>query len=313
MPLGPPTAPPEVTDRAWTGETDNVWRVEKTTEFETYSNGLRIENRYTTTNRRRFFRYINRQRNLEVSKDWYSEPVGIVFHTTESSLVPFQPEQNGALLRNTSNLAEYVRGKKSYHFLIDRVGRVFRLVDEPDAANHAGNSVWADDALAWIGLNDSFIGISFEARTEPGSTDPNVSPAQVHSGRILTEMLRKKYRIKAENCVTHAQVSVNPHNMKIGYHADWASHFPFEEMALPNNYDLPPASLTLFGFRYDENFLTSIGLRKWAGLSVADEELRQQSAAQRLGPEQNRQRLASRYWQLMELLKAASESEKEER
>jgi len=42
---------------------------------------------------------------------------------------------------------------------------------------------------------------------------------------MLTDMLRKRYGIPAGNCVTHAQVSVNPSNLLIGYHIDWASSF----------------------------------------------------------------------------------------
>ena len=42
-------------------------------------------------------------------------------------------------------------------------------------------------------------------------------------------MLRAKYRIPESNCVTHAQVSVNPDNMLVGYHTDWSGNFPFLE------------------------------------------------------------------------------------
>ena len=54
----------------------------------------------------------------------------------------------------------------------------------------------------------------------------------MHAARILTEMLRGKYHIPASNCVTHAQVSVNPDNMLVGYHTDWAGNFPFLDIGL---------------------------------------------------------------------------------
>jgi hypothetical protein len=56
------------------------------------------------------------------------------------------------------------------------------------------------------------------------------SPAQVRAAAMLVEMLRARYRISAVNCVTHAQVSLNPSNMRVGYHMDWASKFPFEQL-----------------------------------------------------------------------------------
>ena len=89
-----------------------------------------------------------------------------------------------------------------------------------------GHSIWADDQYFYVNLNDSFLGVSFEAQT--GGDGASVSSAQVRSAAMLTEMLRSRYKIPARNCVTHAQVSVNPSNMQIGYHVDWGSSFPFE-------------------------------------------------------------------------------------
>jgi len=53
---------------------------------------------------------------------------------------------------------------------------------------------------------------------------------------MLTRMLRSRYSIAAENCVTHAQVSVNPSNMQLSYHVDWAAAFSFAALGLPDNY-----------------------------------------------------------------------------
>jgi N-acetyl-anhydromuramyl-L-alanine amidase AmpD len=91
-----------------------------------------------------------------------------------------------------------------------------RIVPESDAADHAGYSVWRDDHWLYLNLNQSFLGVSFETKTEPGQEDPTISPAQTHSAAMLTEMLRARYGIPAGNCVTHAQVSVNPENMRVG-------------------------------------------------------------------------------------------------
>ena len=84
---------------------------------------------------------------------------------TEGDQVPFEVEQSEELRRIGHELLLYVRSKRAYHFLIDRFGRVFRLVIESDTANHAGHSVWADARWRYVDLNASFLGVAFEART----------------------------------------------------------------------------------------------------------------------------------------------------
>ena len=214
--------------------------------------------------------YDRRQRDLPPGHRSGS-PVGIVYHTTESHGAPFEPGQNQVLKRQGQGLLEYVRDKQAYNFVIDRFGRVHRIVKESDTANHAGNSVWADAKWVYINLNSSFLGISFEGETR--ELKENLTPAQIHAGRILTEMLRSRYRIAGENCVTHAQVSVNPDNMRIGYHTDWAGNFPFHEMGLDDNYAQPIPALFLFGYSYDPTFVESTGARLWKGLLLAEERL----------------------------------------
>ena len=65
-------------------------------------------------------------------------------------------------------------------------------------ANHAGNSVWADDSVIYVNLNTSFLGVAFETQTQRGQDMPSANPAQIHSARVLTEMLRAKYHISGE-------------------------------------------------------------------------------------------------------------------
>jgi hypothetical protein len=223
-----------------------VWEVERTAASETYSNGLWIDDRYAVPNQpRAYLAFPASSANAPAVRR--SDPAGIVFHTTESSQATFSPEDNGTLRRIGESLLDYVRRKRAYHFVIDRFGRVHRVVQESDAANHAGFSVWADQQWLYVNLNESFLGVSFEARTDPRG-GAGISPAQVRAGAMLVEMLRSRYRIPVANCVTHAQVSVNPSNMQAGYHTDWAFGFPFEQVGLPDNYarDLP--SLWAFGF-----------------------------------------------------------------
>jgi hypothetical protein len=210
--------------------------VEHSETSEVYSNGLRIDTSATVANRPR-----------------PNGTAGIVFHSTESELAPFEAEHNDDLKRIGESLLDYIRRRRSYHFLIDRFGRVYRVVAEADAANHAGHSVWADGPTRYENLNDSFLGIAFEGRGA-AMTEP-----QLHAGAMLIEMLRHRYGIPARNCVTHAQVSVNPSNRRVGYHVDWASGFPFADLGLPDNYAIPLPAIWAFGYRADAAYLAVAG------------------------------------------------------
>ena len=249
----------------------DVWLVESNPAYEIYSNGLRVENRLTVSNQPRAFIGYDRSSSGLAPGLFGSNPVGIVYHTTESHGAPFEPRQNQTLKRQGQALLEFVRDKRAYNFVIDRFGRVHRIVQESDTAFHAGHSVWADAKWVYIELNSSFLGVAFEGETE--HLRDSLTPAQIHAGRVLTEMLRSRFHIAAGNCVTHAQVSVNPDNMRVGYHTDWAGNFPFHEMGLDDNYAQPIPALYVFGFGYDPMFVESTGARLWKGLMLAEDRL----------------------------------------
>lgn len=201
------------------------------------------------------------------------------------------------------------RKERSYHYLIDRFGRVHRIVRESDAAGHAGRSVWADDSSVYINLNHEFLGVAFESATQSGDQpSETVTSAQIRAARALTEMLRARYRISTVNCVTHAQVSVNPLNHRIGNHTDWASNFPFLELGLPDNYQLPVAALEIFGFGYDQDFVTATGGRLWKGLLLTEERVRQAASAEGVSVLPYRARLKEKYRKQLAELPASGES-----
>lgn len=277
------------TTRSMGGPAASVWLVERSEEYDVYSNGLRIDGKYMVTTRPRRYRALDRGVGPSPVAIERTNPAGIVYHTTESHLAPFSESHSAALRRAGMSLIEYVRHHRAYHFVIDRFGRVFGVVRETDVAGHAGHSVWADERSIYLGLNASFLGVAFEART------PEANPAQIHSARILTEMLRSKYRIAASNCVTHAQVSVNPVNRRMGYHTDWAAGFPFAELGLPDNYRQTPASLALFGFAYDDHLVRAAGGEAWAGLAVGQGELERQARAAAMPLGRYRATLQQRY------------------
>jgi len=285
----------------------NVWLVDKSADFETYSNGLRIDNRYAIGNDRRVFYPVYKPETIDASQpEFRSEPAGIIYHTTESDQARFEPDQNAELKRIGKQVLSFIRRNHCYHFVISRFGEVFRIVNESDVAYHAGNSVWADDSGIYVNLNSSFLGIAFETQTQRSDELPSANPAQIHAARILTEMLRSKYHIPAADCVTHAQVSVNPANMLMGYHTDWAGNFPFAELGLNDNYAAPPPSIYAFGFDYDPAFVHATGARMWQGLALAEDQLHSESVARGISMRQYRTILRDRYKEILTTLKAAS-------
>lgn len=268
-----------------------AWLVERGPDYEVYSNGLRLESRYLAPNVTRS--YVMFRNGLPGSR--MSKPAGIVFHTTESLLAPFAPGENDSLTRIGQELLEYVKRRQSYHFLIDRFGRVFRIVPETDVANHAGYSVWADPNGVYVNLNHSFLGISFEAQTRDLHQGPYLNRSQIRSGHLLVEMLVSRYQIPLRNCITHAQVSVDPETMTIGSHTDGSGDFPFRELGLPDNHGMPIPSLFVFGFDYDSRFVMLSGTRIWKGMILADEQLRRDAEARRLPVARHKEMLRENY------------------
>jgi hypothetical protein len=301
--IGADVATPDVSTA---DTTPNVWVVDQSRDFETFSNGLRIDDRYVKPNQKRIFYPVYQRGAIDAGQpEWRSEPAGIVYHTTESDQARFTADENARLKRIGKAVIGVVQQNHSYHFLIDRFGQVFRIVPETDVANHAGYSVWADGNSIFVNLNSSFLGVAFETQTQLGDL-PSANPAQVHAARILTEMLRAKYRIPQSNCVTHAQVSVNPDNMLVGYHTDWAGNFPFRDLGLRDNYAVPPPSIYAFGFNYDPTFVHATGVRLWQGLALAEDQMQTQAASRGIPVSRYRAILQKQYKEILAALKAAA-------
>jgi hypothetical protein len=130
-----------------------------------------------------------------------------------------------------------------------------------------------------------------------------VTAAQLQSARLLTEWLRQEFGISTRNSTAHEMVSVNPDNMLIGYHTDWAGHFPFDAVGLPDNYRESLPSIAAWGFNYDEFFLAKIGGRLWPGITQAEAAFQQLSAQQGAPPAKVRARLKKQYANLLQRLK----------
>ena len=286
------------------GEVPNVWPVEQNKDYDLYSNGLRIENRLEISNQPRSYTLIERATGALGPRRF--QPAGIVYHTTESDQAPFESDHKARLQRIGKELLLYIRNKRAYHFLIDRFGRVHRIVAESDSANHAGRSVWADSQWVYVDVNSIFLGVAFEARTQE---EGSITEAQLRAVRALTEMLRAKYNLPAEDCVTHAQVSVNADNWRVGYHTDWGRGFPFQDIGLTDNYEIPNPSLYLFGFEPDQPYMNATGAGIWRGLALAEERVREAAAKHGVTTTEYRKLLQQKYRDTQAALQERSTSE----
>jgi hypothetical protein len=286
---------------------EKVWIVESRDGYERYSNGGRIITEFETGNRPRGYVAIPRNADLTSVKvsaggaDVRRDPVGIVYHTSESDMLPFTPDQNDSIEARSRGLLEYVRRHKSYNYLIDRFGQIYRVVRDEDAAHHAGNSVWADGRNLYVGLNESFIGVCFETSMSAGTKEEQLTEAQVVAGRLLTQIIRSRHQIDDANCVTHGLVSVNPSSMLICFHYDWARNFPFEAMGLSDKYKVAPASVSHFGFTYDDEIVARLGGALWSGVKPAEDEFNARAAGARTTPEDLRSLMRERFREQMKL------------
>jgi hypothetical protein len=192
---------------------------------------------------------------------------------------------------------EDVRKYKKDNYLINRIGDLYRIVRDDQAAKHAGESLWADAKNYYVLLNESFIGVCFESKFDGASSlDQILTEPQINSGRRLTEVLRAKYNIDDANCTTHGLVAVAPEEMLIARHHDWVHFFPFEAMGLSNKYKVQPPTITDYGFTYNDEILAKkLGGKLWEGAQVAVEEFNRRAARARVSPDDLRRQLRDRY------------------
>jgi hypothetical protein len=172
-----------------------IWLVEKGKDWELFSNGLRVDTSHSVAGEPRRFKVF--EKGVGMRDEVYTKPVGIVFHTSESDIWPLEASFNENLRDSTQRLLRYLVRNRCYNYIIDRFGRVYRIVDEETKANHAGSSIWANGKTVYLNLNASFLGVSFETRWEGGRALP-ITEAQLATGRSLTEYLRQRWDIAGE-------------------------------------------------------------------------------------------------------------------
>jgi N-acetylmuramoyl-L-alanine amidase len=94
------------------------------------------------------------------------------------------------------------RSKVSSHYLINRKGKVFNLVQDKHVAWHAGRSCWGK----YKNLNKNSIGIELVNKGHKfGYT--NFKKKQISNLIKLCRRLIKKYKIKKKNVVGHSDIA----------------------------------------------------------------------------------------------------------
>tara|TARA_B100000579_G_C22782168_1_gene829922 strand:+ start:687 stop:1409 length:723 start_codon:yes stop_codon:yes gene_type:complete len=94
------------------------------------------------------------------------------------------------------------KSKVSSHYLINRIGKIYRLVKENKTAWHAGKSCWGK----YKNLNKSSIGIELVNKGHRfGYT--NFSTRQIISLKKISKIIIKKYKIKNKNIVGHSDIA----------------------------------------------------------------------------------------------------------
>ena len=132
------------------------------------------------------------------------------------------------------------REKLSAHYLLDKKGEIFNLVDEKYRAWHAGLSFWHQEKV-----NDFSIGIEIDNNGNEPFPD-----AQIKSLIDLSKMLIDKYHILPLNIVGHSDIAP-------GRKKDPGIFFPWPYLAkngiglTPKKYDILRSSQEL-EFEIDE-------------------------------------------------------------
>ena len=96
----------------------------------------------------------------------------------------------------------YSKSKVSCHYLINRKGKIFRLVDDQNIAWHAGKSMWGK----YKNLNKNSIGIEL---VNKGHRYGYQAFSRIQIKRLieLCKYLRRKYRIKNKLILGHSDIA----------------------------------------------------------------------------------------------------------
>ena len=94
------------------------------------------------------------------------------------------------------------KSKVSCHYLINRKGKIFKMVKDLNVAWHAGRSKWKK----FTNLNNYSIGIELVNKGHEHGYQ-NFSNLQIKSLIDLCKILKKKYALKKENFLGHSDIA----------------------------------------------------------------------------------------------------------
>jgi len=94
------------------------------------------------------------------------------------------------------------KSKVSCHYLINRSGKVIKMVEDKYVAWHAGKSKWKN----CINLNNKSLGIELVNKGHQYGYQ-NFTSRQIKSLIQLCKILKRKYSIKKENILGHSDIS----------------------------------------------------------------------------------------------------------
>ncbi len=95
-----------------------------------------------------------------------------------------------------------IRSKVSCHYLINRSGKIFKMVRDENIAWHAGKSMWRN----YKNLNENSIGIELVNRGHQYGYQ-NYTKKQINKLVLLCKHLVKKYKIKRGLILGHSDIA----------------------------------------------------------------------------------------------------------
>ena len=130
-------------------------------------------------------------KNFDKKKRNHKNITTIILHYTG-----MQSERESVKRLTTSS------SKVSCHYLINRRGKIFRLVKDKDIAWHAGKSMWKN----YKNLNKNSIGIELVNRGHKLGYQ-NFTSIQIKALIKLCKKLKKKYKIKNKFILGHSDIA----------------------------------------------------------------------------------------------------------
>lgn len=94
------------------------------------------------------------------------------------------------------------KSKVSCHYLIDRKGKVIKMVDDNKVAWHAGKSKWKK----YVNLNKYSLGIELVNKGHQYGYE-KFTFSQINSLNEICKTLKKKYKIKKQNILAHSDIA----------------------------------------------------------------------------------------------------------